>query len=470
LASDQLHLGIADIFSRVPPDRDALIHDGERWSFGELQAEATRFAAGMASRGVGHGDFVAFALPNGPQFFALAFGIYMCGAIPAPLSAMLASGERDAILDLLKPAIFVSDETLEDMVSCKSPLPSGQVSPSWKACTSGGSTGRPKVIVDARPAAFPATTEFVDIPANGRVIIPGPLYHNAPFACAIFALWRGSCVVTLPKFDALETLRLIEAERVEWALMVPTMMGRILALPGKERNQFDLTTWSKVVHTAAPMPEWQKRAWIEWMQPEHIWEVYGSTEGIIRCFIGGQEWLERPGSVGRPIGGVELRVLGDAGQDLPPGATGEIYALPPGGGGSTYRYIGADSKRIDGGWESVGDAGWIDADGYLFLADRIDDLIISGGVNVWPAEVEAALLRHPRIRSCAVYGKRDEDMGTIVHAVVETDEGLSLDDVRAFLGDHLARPKHPRSLEVQDTPVRDDAGKFRKPKLGRTRT
>lgn len=469
MASDAPPLGIADVFSRVPPSRDALVHEGERWSFAQLQAEATRYAAWLSSRGVGYGDFVAFALPNGPAFFALAFGIYMCGAIPAPLSSKLASGERDAILELLEPVIFVSAETLEDMEFRASAPLSGQVSPSWKACTSGGSTGRPKVIVDARPAAFPATAEFVDIPANGRVIIPGPLYHNAPFACAIFALWRGSCVVTLPKFDALETLRLIEAERVQWALMVPTMMGRILALSSEDRRQNNLSAWVKVVHTAAPMPEWQKRAWIDWMGADHIWEVYGSTEGIIRCFIGGHEWLERMGSVGRPIGGVKLRVLGETGQDLPPGETGEIYALPPGGGGSTYRYIGAEPKRIEGGWESVGDAGWLDRDGYLFLADRVDDLIISGGVNVWPAEVEAAILRHPQIRSCAVFGKNNDDMGAIVHAVLETDEALELEDLRHFLGDQLERAKHPRSLELQDTPVRDDAGKFRKPKLGRAR-
>ena len=226
---------------------------------------------------------------------------------------------------------------------------------------------------------------------------------------------------------------------------------------------------TSVAHTAAPMAAWLKRAWIDAFGPDHVWEAYGATEGLARTWIGGREWLEKPGSVGKATGGARFRILGPAGEELPPGVEGEIYAMPPGGPGSSYRYIGAERRATADGWETVGDVGWLDADGYLFLADRRADLIISGGVNVWPAEVEAAVLRHPAVRSCAVVGRPDDDLGQRVHAVVEADDAaLDLASLRAFLAAHLSRDKHPRSLEVRSAPARDDAGKARKSILKET--
>lgn len=465
MPSDDRLLPLAEIFERHDPSREAVVCGGVRRSYEWLDLTSSHYAVWLAGRGVSHGDIVPFALPNGPEFLALTFAIYRRGAVPAPLSPKLPDRERDEILMLLDPCVFIqaSDlpETDRNGTSSRESLPP---SPSWKACTSGGSSGRPKVVVDARPASFAFDMEFVGIPADGRIFVPGPLYHNATFGCAVFALWRGSTVVTMSHFDAADALELVADEKVEWALMVPTMMSRVLDLPEELRNARDLSSWKAVVHTAAPMAASVKRAWIDWLGPDHVWEVYGSTEGLVRCWIGGREWLERPGSVGRPLGGARIRIMDGQGEQLPCGATGEIYAIPPGGPGSTYRYIGADRKALPDGWESVGDAGWIDAHGYLFLADRVDDMIISGGVNIWPAEVEAALMEHPDIRSCAVYGVEDADLGAKVHAIIEADACLTLDDVRAFLAGRLSRPKHPRTIEVRTDPVRDDAGKFRKPR------
>jgi bile acid-coenzyme A ligase len=210
------------------------------------------------------------------------------------------------------------------------------------------------------------------------------------------------------------------------------------------------------------MPGWLKQAWIAWRGADHIWEVYGATEGLVRCWIGGAEWLDRPGSVGRPIGGARLRILDPQGNDLAAGVTGEVFALPAGGPRSSYRSIGAERRATSDGWESVGDCGYVDEDGFLFLADRRADLIISGGVNIWPAEVEAAVLRHPAVRSCAVIALDDADLGQRVHAIVEADSDLTLVDLRAFLDDYLSRDKLPRSIACQREPVRDDAGKYRK--------
>ena len=452
---------LADTPAFYPADRLALVHGDRRWTFGDLDARSASWARALVARGVRGDDLVAFSLPNGPDFIALTFAIYRAGATPAPISGKLPAFERDAILSVMQPRLFVDAASLPD-----EPAPACEPRPvaaSWKACTSGGSTGRPKVIVDGRPAAFAEGTGFIAIPADEAVLVPGPLYHNGPFSAAVFALWRGNMVVTMDRFDAEGALRLIARERVVWSIMVPTMLHRIRRLPGPVRDAIDLSCWRTVVHTAAAMPGWLKRDWIEWRGADHIWEVYGATEGLVRCWIGGAEWLARPGSVGRPLGGARLRILDDRSADVPAGTIGEVFAMPAGGPRSSYRYIGAERRATADGWESVGDCGWVDADGYLYLADRRTDLIISGGVNIWPAEVEAALLHHPDILSCAVFGEPEDDLGQRVHAVVQTQDPITLDAIRAFLRDYLARDKIPRAITCRTDPVRDDAGKFRKP-------
>jgi bile acid-coenzyme A ligase len=267
----------------------------------------------------------------------------------------------------------------------------------------------------------------------------------------------------MDRFEEKAALQLIDDLRIQWSIMVPTMLHRIWRLPQPCRESFDLSCWNMVVHTASPMAPWLKQAWIDWMGADHIWEVYGATEGLVRCWIGGRDWLTHSGSVGKPTGGARLRILDERGNEVPTGIDGEVYAMPAGGPKSSYRYIGAERRATADGWESVGDIGHVDAEGYLYLADRRTDLIISGGLNIWPAEVEAAISRHPDIVSCAVQGKPDADMGQIVHAVIEMQrKTLSLEELSAFLSNYLVRVKHPRSLTIQASAVRDDAGKFRK--------
>ena len=460
-------LSLADAPARGPADRVALIHSTaqgeEAWTFSQLDARARKWRGWLEGRGAKADDLVAFAFPDGPEFVALTFGVYAAGATPAPISHKLPEREREEILELMQPAVFVTPADAATIDARDTPTGPAHVARSWKACTSGGSTGRPKVIVDGRAAAFDEKMEFIGIPSDDVVLVPGPLYHNAPFSASVFALWKGDCVVTMDRFDPERALGLIEQYRVKWSMMVPTMMHRIFRLPADLRGKYDLSSWNMVVHTAAPIAQWLKRGWIDWLGPDHIWEVYGATEGLVRCWIGGREWLDRPGSAGLPAGGAGLKILRPDGTECVVGEQGEVYAMPPGGPGSSYRYLGAERRVTADGWESVGDIGHVDADGYLYLADRRNDLIISGGVNIWPAEVEAAILAHPRIYSCAVLGAPDDDLGQRVHAVIETDDAtLDLAALREFLADLLAPNKHPRSLVVSDKPVRDDAGKVRK--------
>ena len=207
-----------------------------------------------------------------------------------------------------------------------------------------------------------------------------------------------------PRFDAEQTLALIAAERVDTIYLVPTMMQRIWKLPESVRQRYDLTSLKTLWHLAAPCPEWLKREYIHWLGAEVIWELYGGTEGQGSTTINGTEWLAHPGSVGKPVPTCEMKIVRDDGTEAGTGEVGEVYLRPLSGAGTTYRYIGAEAKQIAGGWESLGDLGYLDADGYLYLSDRRKDMILSGGANIYPAEVEAAIDACPGVRSSAVIG------------------------------------------------------------------
>jgi bile acid-coenzyme A ligase len=425
--------------------------------------------------GVGQDDLVTIALPNGIEFYEAAVAAWKLGATPQPVSAKLPPRELDAIIELASPPIVVGrdvpagfepDPGLPD-----DPLPD-RVAASWKAPTSGGSTGRPKLIVAGQPGT---TDPEVASPGLGLhpgdvQLVPGPLYHNAPFAFSSNGLFSGGHLVVMSRFDASEALRLLAEHHVQWVLLVPTMMLRIWRLPEEERAAADLSALRAILHLAAPCPPWLKEAWIDWLGPERVIELYAGTEAQGVTIINGQEWLEHRGSVGRPVGS-EMKVLDpETGEELPPGEIGEVWmrshAERP-----TYRYIGAEARRDDDGWESLGDLGSLDADGYLYLADRRTDLILSGGANVYPAEVEAALDEHPAVRSCAVVGIPDDDLGRRVHAIVQVaGPAATVDDLRAHLTERLARYKIPRTFELVEEPVRDDAGKVRRSALAEERS
>jgi bile acid-coenzyme A ligase len=307
---------------------------------------------------------------------------------------------------------------------------------------------------------------ILGIPHGVSLLNPGPLYHNAPFIASHLGLFAGGRVTGLVKFDAEETLRLIEANRVQWVNFVPTMMHRIWALPEKVRNAYDLSSLKIVFHMAAPMPPWLKEKWIEWLGPERIFELYGGTERQGSTVISGVEWLAHKGSVGKIGETSALRIIGEDGNDVALGETGEIYFLPADGAGSTYHYLGAEPKRRPDGWESLGDIGRLDADGYLYLGDRLADMILRGGANIYPAEVEAAVTAHPKVRSCVVVGLPDPELGQRVHAILELGEAADatavVDGMGDFLADQLSRYKHPESFEIVSVGPRDDSGKVRR--------
>ena len=454
-------------------DATCLIYPDGVLSWSELERRSNRMARAFAARGVGEGDFATLALPNGLAFHVACFALWKLGATPHVVSAGLPAAEMRAIAALMAPRLAVGAggvaiAALEGENQDDAPLPL-KVSRHWKAMSSGGSTGRPKIIVDENPAIIDPGEWFLDMPNGGCVLNPGPLYHNAPFISAHYALFRGNRVAGLARFDAREALRAIEAHRVNWTMMVPTMMHRIWRLPEAERAAFDLSSLETVGHVAAPMPVWLKEKWIEWLGPERVSELYGGTEAVGATWISGSEWLARKGSVGRCVRGSRVKILDEAGRERPPGEIGEVYMLPSGGPASTYRYIGAERRADPEGWESLGDMGWLDEDGYLYLADRRGDLILSGGANIYPAEVEAALTAHPGVDTAVAVGLPDEDLGERVHAIVrpapDWADRLGEAALRPFMEERLARYKTPRTYEFVSFSLRDDAGKVRRAQL-----
>jgi bile acid-coenzyme A ligase len=463
------------------PDLPLVVCEGRAVTRGEVERCANRLARAYAERGVGQGDFVTLALPNGIEAVASAFAIWKLGAVPQPISWHLPEVERAGIIELAKPALIVGAQEGSYAFPCvpagfepaaglsDAPLES-RISPSRQIITSGGSTGRPKLIVDKVPAQIDPDAPSYTVAPGTHTLIPGPMYHAGPFLNCHWTILVGGFVAIMSRFDAETALQLIEEYRVQFVNFVPTMLQRIWRLDDAVRKRYDLSSLERVAVSGAKCPAWLMRAWIEWLGPDRMAESYGASERIGGTMITGREWLEHPGSVGRPTDGRKIRVLDAEGKDVPPGEIGELYMMPPGGPGSTYYYIGESQARAThDGWESLGDMGSLDEDGFLYLVDRKTDMIVTGGANVYPAEVEAAIDAHPHVQSSAVIGLPDEDLGDRVYAIVQAVPPVTEEELRAHLSERIDRYKIPRSFEFTDEPLRDDAGKVRRSRLREAR-
>ena len=466
--------------AEAQPDRAAVTCGDETISRRELVERGDDLAVHLSEHGVREGDMVTIAVPNSIDWFVAYLATWRLGAIPQPISWRLPQREFEAILDLANPSAIVGAEEGSIEGRCcvpfgfRAPAADGShlpdvVSPAWKAPTSGGSTGRPKLIVSGDPAAIDT-----DVPAplllgnDGCLVMPGPLYHNGPGVWSCQALLAGNHVALLHRFDAEATLAAIQQHEGTVLYMVPTMMKRIWRLPEDVRDSFDLSTLRVVWHLAEPCPEWLKQVWIDWLGAERIYELYAGTEAQTATVITGAEWLAHRGSVGRAQPGTVM-ITDDDGNPLPAGEMGEVW-LRSARDTPTYRYLGAAARTREGGWESLGDMGYLDSEDYLYLGDRAADMILSGGANIYPAEIEAALQEHTAVHSCAVIGLPDEDRGSSVHAIIEADVSVVDEaELKAFLAERLVIYKVPRTFEFVSEPLRDDAGKVRRTALRQAR-
>lgn len=489
----------------------------------EFDQRARRAASVIASLGIEKGDGIALYLRNDLAYFEAVFGAGMLGLFPVPVNWHYTPDEANYLLtdsgvklllihaDLYEPVkaaipaglpVVIVETPQEvrdayglgpvanpaglplwaDLLDAAEPwLGEMGIAPSSIIYTS-GTTGRPNGV---RRAAFTEEQNqavsfmlgwsygYSDVlagkrdPATITTAVIGPVYHSAPNAHSAFSIRAGANVVICPRFDAEELLALIERERITHLNMVPIMFNRLLRLPDEVKRKYDLSSLEYVTHAAAPCPPPVKRAMIEWWGPV-IWEYYGSTEMGNVTNLSSEEWLAHPGSVGRVQPGVTLRVVDPDGNDVPPGTIGEV--IGKGRHGTDFTYQNAPEKRASMekyGLVTPGDMGYFDADGFLYLCDRINDMIISGGANIYPAEIEAELHKLPGVADCAVFGIPDEEFGESVMAVVQPMPGAALtaEALQAELRKVLTSYKVPRRIDFADSLPREDSGKIFKRKL-----
>lgn len=464
--------------AQVAPDEPAVSCGEVTLTWGQLESRTSRIARALEQLGVKHGDLVTIGLPNSADFIEASWGVWKLGATPQPISFRLPKAELRAIVDLAAPRVVIALSgmeveqprvTVEDLLALSDddrPFES-RVAPVLGAMTSGGSTGRPKLVLSGRRGEVRAEPDVPDLSRLGEgetALIPAPLYHGGPFWYALAALTRDAHVVLMPRFDPEAVLAEIERRRVTWVYLVPTMMSRIWRLPEQVRARYDLSSLKTLWHMAAPCPPWLKEAFIGWLGPDVIMELYDGSESVAWTKITGSEWVSHRGSVGRVQAG-EMKAFDADGNVLPPGEVGEIYMRRPKDSPPTYSYRGATARVLPGGWESLGDIGYFDAEGYLYLSDRRTDMILVGGSNVYPAEVEAAIDEHPLVMSSAVVGLPHEDMGSSVHAIVQARPSLTADELLAHLSQRLVTYKLPRTIEFVQEPLRSEAGKVRRTQL-----
>lgn len=464
------------------PDLPAVTCGADTLTYRQLHLASNRSARGLARLGVRFGDVVIVALPNGVDFVVTCWALWKLGATPLPLSFRTPRHELTGVVRLAKPVLIVAD--FDQVADCPIAHPAtliapddddgdlpDRVSPVIKIMPTGGSTGAPKLILAGQAgvieASTPPETRF-NLRSDAVSLMPAPLYHNAPFLMMTHTIGYGGHAIFMPRFDAEGLLADIARYRPNWVYMVPTMMNRVWRLPAGTRTSYDVSSVKQLWHMAAPCPAWLKEEYIGWFGADVIWELYGGTEGMAGTTITGTEWLAHRGSVGRVKTG-EIRIVDPEGKDAPSGTVGEIYMRRTAGTPETYRYIGAVPKMIAGGWQSLGDLGWFDDDGYLYIADRQTDMILVGGSNVYPAEVEAAIEQHPLVQSSVVIGLPDGDLGARVHAIVNAMSPVSAEELLEHLASRLVPYKRPRSFEFVAEPLRSDAGKVRRSALREAR-
>jgi len=466
-------------------DRTALVAvsptgEERRVSWVELDRRSNQTARLLATRGVSTGSLAVVALANSPEHFFSTFGAWKLGATVLPLRWDLPAWERDRLLGLADAAVVVGtwdDDVpgllrLEDVVASAAlddgPVPDAVADPARAIATS-GSTGSPKLIVTPGPGlvntdpAVQATSQMGVRPRATQLVI-SPLYHTNGFA-SLNGLLTGQTLVVMERFDAALAVDLIERHGVNTAITVPTMLQRIAQLPDVATRDF--SSLDSVLYGGAPLAPWVVRVWLGLVGPERFWFSYGGTESLGLAMARGDEWLQHEGTVGRPVQ-CEVRIQDATGREVPVGTVGEIYMRRL-DGVETFAYIGAPTPpKSDEGFGTFGDLGWVDEDGYLYVADRRVDMVVSGGANVYPAEVELALSEHPAVGDVVVVGLPDEEWGQRVHAIVEpapTADPPDEDELRAFARERLAAYKVPKSFEIVPRVPRTEAGKVNRAAL-----
>jgi acyl-CoA synthetase (AMP-forming)/AMP-acid ligase II len=482
-----------------------IVVDGDTVSYGELYARSQRVAALLHAAGLRPGDGVALVLPNRREFLEITWGCQLSGLYYSAVNTHFTPDEVAYVVDDSEArAVFIDASMVElgsrileanrgvdvhigvggdlpgwlpyeDALGTAGDAP--QVSDGSEMLYSSGTTGRPKAVRRPLPEDGKGSwaqkvleyslTHRYGMTESSVYLSPAPLYHAAGVNYAMAVHRVGAASIVMPRFDAEAVLRVIETHRVTHAQFVPTMFVRMLKLPDAVRESYDVSSLECVIHAAAPCPVDVKHRMMKWFGPI-IHEYYGGTEGFGGTTIGPEEWLAHPGSVGKPW--TPVHVVGEDGAELSVGESGELYFE----GGPAFEYFKDSHKTAsvsnDRGWRSLGDMGYVDEDGYLYLTDRSTFMIVSGGVNIYPQEAENLLVMHPKLVDAAVFGVPNEEFGEEVKAVVQPAEGVAAGpeleaELIAYCRAHLANYKCPRTVEFDPELPRDPNGKLYKRRI-----
>lgn len=472
----------------------SLYFGGEEIAPAELEQRAARVATGFERLGIGDGDVVALMFRNAPAYIEAMLACRLLGAYYCPINWHFKADEAGFILrDSGAKALAMHAEFLPQIeAGLPKGLPIVTSEPGWSEWRdahepwrgaprtprgnmpyTSGTTGRPKGVKrnaatdKERALALDIYRLLLGLEPGMRAFVPAPLYHSAPNLYAVQAVINGSFLMIEPRFDAEATLAAIEEHRLTNLYLVPTMFVRMLRLPAETRRRYDLSSLRFISSTGSPCAPDIKRAMIDWLGPI-ITETYAASETGHITFIDSRTWLERPGSVGRPMGEGVVKILDEAGRELPTGEIGLIYCRQPAYPDFTYTNNAAARAALEkNGLWSVGDMGYLDADGYLYVADRKSDMVISGGVNIYPAEIEATLLTMPAVADCAVFGIPDAEFGEALAAAIQLRHGQRAtgDEVQIFLRERIANYKVPRVVTFHEELPREDSGKIFKRRL-----
>ena len=466
------------------PLRRAVVCGSESLTYGELDALANRIVALLRGSGLRRGDHIAMHLGNRPEALAIGWAAWRTGLYLTPLPSTASASElRYLAGDCDAKLVLVGEGPVPDwlpagitplslnpaLLAGVSPLPADDEPPGALMMYTSGTTGAPKgVFRPLLPADWRGTPPFAaDLitlfgigGSDVRYLSTAPLYHAAPLRTALAVTAGGGTVFVMERFDAGTALQLLQDEAITHSQWVPAMFQRLLALPAERRAALEAPAHRSAIHGAAPCPAPLKRAMIDWWGPILL-EYYSGSEGIGLTLIDSVEALEHPGSVGRAHKGV-LHIVDEAGAELVPGRSGLVCFS----GVSPFAYYKAPEKTerrtTPQGWQTFGDVGHVDADGYLYLTDRLDDMIISGGVNIYPQEIEAVLREAPGVWDCAVVGQADERFGErpVAFVVAARDSTLSLETLRHHCETRLGRSKQPAAFHVIDALPRSATGKL----------
>jgi len=435
-------------------------------TFGELDARANQWGRALAANGAATGSYVALPIPNSTHLVLATLGCWKIGAVPIPMHWDLPEWERNRVIAVIDPVVVVDEQRRWELAAraaeeSESPLPTA-ISPTANGICSSGSTGVPKVILNLAPSLWtpqqgePFLSNWTPVAKPQTILVPAPMYHTNGFATFLMLL-GGDHLVILEKFDAAVFVDTIERYRITTFTATPTMLARIAALPDIRQRDFSSVVF--ILQGAAVMPPTLLQTWFELLSPEQIVTAYGMTENLGLTALRGDEWLAHQGSVGRGFRDTEIRILDSEKRPLPQGELGDVYLRAPMSAG--YRYLGGAPAlpSTDDGFRSAGDIGYLDAEGFLYITDRRADMIVTGGANVFPAEVESALAGHPDIADAVVLGLSDPHWGRRVHAVVQPAAPLTEQQVIDFAKGRLAPYKVPKTVEFVDRIPRTAATK-----------